>query len=66
MTTKITIHVNGQYRATVTQNDNAPVEVEGNYNGGSGERVFWLQHGTKNTFVVDEKYVPDDDKRPAS
>lgn len=64
MTTSIKIHVNGQYRATVTQNDNPPVEVEGNYNGGSGERTFSLQHGTKNTFVVDEQYVKDDDKRP--
>jgi hypothetical protein len=44
MTTAIKVHVNGQYRATVKQDDREPVVVEGNYNGGSGEKAFWLSH----------------------
>lgn len=66
MTTSVKVHVNGQYRATVTQDDLAPVVVEGNYNGGTGERVFWLRgnHPTQGTFKVVEEYVQDDDKKP--
>lgn len=63
MTTTIKVHVNGQYRATVTQDDREPVVVEGNYNGGSGEQAFYLAHPANSTFVITEEYVADDDKR---
>jgi hypothetical protein len=66
MTTSVKVHVNGQYRATVKQDGQEPVVVEGNYNGGSGERTFWLPHPAKATFEISEEYVQDNDKRPAS
>lgn len=65
MTTTVKVHVNGQYRATVTQDGKDPVEVEGNYNGGSGEQSFYLPHPADSTFKITEVYVADDDKRPA-
>jgi hypothetical protein len=65
MTTTVKVHVNGQYRATVKQDDREPVVIEGNYNGGSGERSFSLPHPAEGTFVVTEERVADDDKRPA-
>lgn len=65
MTTTIKVHVNGQYRATVKQDDREPVIVDGNYNGGSGEKSFHLPHPASATFVISEEYVKDDDKRPA-
>ena len=64
MTTTVKVHVNGQYRATVKQDDRDPVVVEGNYNGGSGEKAFYLPHPAQGTFVISEEYVEDDDKRP--
>lgn len=66
MTTTVKVHVNGQYRATVKQDDRDPVIVEGNYNGGSGEKHFYLSHPAKGIFVITEEYVKDDDKRPAA
>ena len=65
MTTTVKVHVNGQYRATVKQDDLDPIEIEGNYNGSSGERSFYLHHMAKGTFVVSEVGVADKDKRPA-
>lgn len=65
MTTTVKVHVNGQYRATVKQDGREPVIVEGNYNGGSGEKVFHLPHPANATFEITEEYVKDDDKRPA-
>lgn len=65
MTTTIKVHVNGQYRATVKQDDREPVVVEGNYNGGSGEKYFNLPHPASGTFVITEEQVRDDDKQPA-
>jgi hypothetical protein len=64
MTTTVKVHVNGQYRATVKQDDNPPVTVEGNYNGGSGEKSFYLPHPANSKFEVTEVYVEDHDKRP--
>lgn len=64
MTTSVKVHVNGQYRATVKQDDRAPVVIEGNYNGGSGEKTFWLTHPANSKFEVTEEYVQDHDKRP--
>ena len=64
MTTSVRVHVNGQYRATVKQDDRPPVIVEGNYNGGSGEQTFWLAHPANSTFTITEEYVKDEDKRP--
>ncbi len=65
MTTIVKVHVNGQYRATVKQDDRPPVEIEGNYNGGSGEKSFWMPHPADSTFVITETFVADNDKRPA-
>jgi len=65
MTTTVKVHVNGKYRATVTQDAQAPVTVEGNYNGGSGEKSFYLPHPAKATFVISEEHVKDGDERPA-
>ncbi len=63
MTTTVKVHVNGKYRATVVQDDKEPVTVEGNYNGGSGEKSFYLPHPAKGTFVVSEEQVADGDER---
>lgn len=65
MTTTVKIHVNGKYRATVVQDAREPVTVEGNYNGGSGEKSFYLSHPADSTFRVTEEYVADGDERPA-
>jgi hypothetical protein len=64
MTTSVKIHVNGQYRATVTQDELPPVVVEGNYEGSpnpSGEQTFWLRgnHPTAGKFEVVEEYIGD-------
>lgn len=64
MTTSVRVHVNGKYRATVVQDDKDPVTVEGNYNGGSGEKTFWLPHPADSTFRVTEAAVADGDERP--
>lgn len=66
MTTTVKVHVNGKYRATVTQDDRDPVEIEGNYNGGRGEKSFYLPHPASGTFVVSEQPVADGDERPAN
>lgn len=63
MTTTVKIHVNGKYRATVTQDGREPVIVEGNYNGGSGECSFHLPHPANGTFTVTEEQVMDGDER---
>lgn len=65
MTTAVKVAVNGKYRATVVQDGGAPVIVEGNYNGGLGEKTFWLPHPANATFVVTEESVADGDERPA-
>lgn len=66
MTTTVKVHVNGKYRATVVQDDREPVIIEGNYNGGSGEKSFSLPHPAKGTFTVTEEPVLDGDERPAA
>ena len=65
MTTTVKVHVNGKYRATVIQDGREPVIVEGNYNGGSGEKSFYLPHRAKGTFVGSEEQVAEGDERPA-
>lgn len=65
MTTTVKVHVNGRYRATVVQDDREPVIVEGNYNGGSGEKSFYLPHPAKGVFQVSEEPVAEGDERPA-
>ena len=65
MTTTVTVRVNGKYRATVTQDGGEPVTVEGNYNGGSGERSFHLPHPAAGTFTVSEEPVAEGDEREA-
>jgi hypothetical protein len=65
MTTTVKVHVNGKYRATVKQDGNDPVTVEGNYNGGSGEKSFYLPHPAKATFEISEEHVKDGDERGA-
>lgn len=64
MTTTVKVHVNGRYRATVRQDDREPVIVEGNYNGGSGERAFYLPHPAAGTFQISEEPVAEGDDRP--
>jgi hypothetical protein len=66
MTTTVKVHVNGKYRATVKQDDRDPVTVEGNYNGGSGEKHFYLPHPAAGTFVISEEAVADGDERAVS
>lgn len=66
MTTTVKIHVNGKYRATVAQDDNPPVVIEGNYNGGSGERSFHLSHPATSKFAISEEQVLEGDERPAA
>ena len=63
MTTTVKVHVNGKYRATVKQDGHDPVTVEGNYNGGSGEKSFYLPHPAKATFEISEEQVADGDER---
>jgi hypothetical protein len=66
MTTTIKVHVNGRYRATVTQVNGdgrqfEPVVVEGNYEGSpnpSGEWTFGLPHPAAATFEITEEPVP--------
>jgi hypothetical protein len=65
MTTKVTIHVNGKYKAdaTVTHGDGRTEthEVHGNYDGSpnpSGEKVIWVHH-QGSTVAVSEKQVVD-------
>lgn len=65
MTTTIKVHVNGRYRATVTQDDKEPVVVEGNYKGSpnkSGEHSFHLSHPATGVFRIKEEAVPEDEK----
>lgn len=63
MTTTVKVHVNGKYRATVKQNGLDPVMIEGNYNGGSGEKAFYLPHPAKAVFEISEEPVADGDER---
>lgn len=66
MTTSVKVHVNGKYRATVKQLPGGEeTVVEGNYNGGSDERTFYLPHPAKATFEISEEQVVDGDERPA-
>lgn len=67
MTTTVKIHVNGRYRATVTQTNADGVKalsvvVEGNYEGSpnpSGEHYFHLYHPAIASFEVVEEHVPE-------
>jgi hypothetical protein len=66
MTTTVKVHVNGRYRATVTQitadHIYPPVVVEGNYEGSpnpSGEHAFYVSHPAQSLFQVTEEYVPE-------
>ncbi len=65
MTTTVTVHVNGKYRATVKQDGADPVIVEGNYNGGSGQKSFYLPHPATATFEISEEQVAEGDERSA-
>lgn len=60
MTTTVTVHVGGRYKATVKQNDLEPVEVHGNYEGSpnpTGSRNFYLPHPAEATLVITEEYL---------
>lgn len=62
MTTTITLHVNGRYKAQVKQDDGKWVEVHGNYEGSpnpDGKATFNLRHATSNKLVINEEAVPD-------
>lgn len=61
MTTSVKVFVNGRYRATVKQDNNEPVIVEGRYEGSpnpSGEGTFNLPHPAHSTFEITEEYIP--------
>jgi hypothetical protein len=69
MTTSVRVHVNGRYRATVTQDDLPPVIIEGNYEGSpnpTGTHFFNLRgsHPTAGTFKVVEEYVGEAPAKP--
>lgn len=49
MTTTVKVHVNGNFRATVEQDDNDPVEI----NPGE-EKSFYLPHPASSTFSITE------------
>lgn len=71
MTTSVRVHVNGRYRATVTQDGVEPVVVEGNYDGSpnpSGEQTFYLHgsHPAQGNFRIVEEYVGDAPPQPAA
>lgn len=71
MTTTITLHVNGRYRAIVKQDGReGETEVHGNYEGSpnpDGKAVFNLVHGSlSNKFVVSEYYIPTADEHAAA
>lgn len=63
MTVRVQVHVNGKFRATVKQDGQEPVTVEGSYSGGTGEKSFILPHPAKATFEVSEEAVKDGDER---
>jgi hypothetical protein len=65
MTTTVKVHVNGKYRAIVAQDAKEPVVIEGNYNGGSGEKSFSLLHPASAVFTITEDAVIEGDERPA-
>lgn len=56
MTTTVKVHVNGNYKATVTHTVDGkpqePVEV-----GPQEEKSFTAYHGSANTFEVTEEYL---------
>ena len=52
MTTTVKVHVNGNYRATVKQDDREPVYVYP-----QEEKSFSLPHPASGTFVVTEEYL---------
>lgn len=70
MTTTVKVHVNGRYRATVTQTKAdgtvlEPVVVEGNYEGSpnpGGEHSFGVYHPADATFHIKEEYIPEPEK----
>lgn len=73
MTTTVKIHVNGRYRATVTQHNAGAkhplpgVIVEGAYEGSpnpTGYGYFSLPHPAAATFTVVEEYVPQETDEP--
>lgn len=66
MTTAVRVHVNGRYRAQVTQDGREPITVEGSYEGSpnpTGEHTFYISHspekGSHSTFEVTETYIGD-------
>ena len=56
MTTTVKVHVGGNYRAAVKQNDDPVVEV-----GPEEEKFFYVYHApsgkNKSTFVIEEEYL---------
>jgi len=49
MTTTVKVHVNGNYKATVKQDDREPVVIIG-----TSEKSFYLPHPAKGTFEISE------------
>lgn len=67
MTTTVSVHVNGRYRATVVQKNAAgevvaKVIVDGNYEGSpnpQGNQSLHLTHPATGTFEITEEAVPE-------
>lgn len=64
MTTSVTVSVNGRYCATVTQDNNEPVKIEGG-DGAPVTRTFNLPHPANSTFTVTEEPMGEQKERPA-
>ena len=60
MTTTIKVHVNGKYKATVTQDQRPPVEIIGDYDGTpnpGGVSAFTLQRNAETTLHIKEEPI---------
>lgn len=62
MTTTVIVRIDGNYRATVKQDDKLPVVIEGDYTGRQGEHVFQLPSTGHSTFEITEVVVADGDQ----
>lgn len=57
----VKVRVTGKNRATVVQDENPPVIVEGDYDGAPGEGLFYLTHPYDGDFTITEEAVVDAD-----
>lgn len=60
MTTTVSIHVGGHYKAVVTKNGGTPFEVHGDYEGSPNPGGNWsdhIPHPAEATITVKEEYL---------